>query len=211
MPPRNKGKGKGFAWIMAHKDHAGDDCLIWPYGRNNETGYGSFGHLGVLYYAHRFMCELIHGPAPSDKHYATHSCGNGHGGCANPRHLAWDTASGNADDRIFHGRGNVPGQSHAKLTQELADQIRALKGKQSQYAIARDFNISRENVARIHRGIAWTGKPRRGDIRYNAEQRAGIALRARQMHKEGKSYDDIAAAFDISRTYASGLARGLFK
>lgn len=205
----NKGQGKGIKWVREAATYMGDDCLIVPFSRNPETGYAMFGYLGKIYYVHRYVCELVHGPAPSEKHYATHSCGNGHGGCANPRHLAWDTSAGNADDRIFHGRGNISGR--AKLTQEIADQIRALKGTLSQYEIARRFNISRENVARIHRGVAWTGKPPRREIRLNAEQRAKIAVRARQMHKEGKTYEEIGAEFDISRIYASGLARGVLK
>lgn len=209
--PYNKGRGKCIKWVREAATYTGDDCLIYPYSRNSETGYGTLGYLGKIYYAHRFVCELIHGPAPSEKHYATHSCGNGHEGCANPRHLAWDTSAGNADDRIFHGRGNAPGFGGTKLTQAVADQIRALKGKKSQYAIARSFGISRENVARIHRGVAWTGKPPRRDVRLNAEQRAKIAVRARQMHKEGKTYEEIGTEFDISRVYASGLARGIMK
>lgn len=206
---QNRGKGKGVRWAREAATYAGDDCLIFPYARNAETGYGTFGYLGKIQYAHRFVCELVHGPAPTEKHYATHSCGNGQGGCANPRHLAWDTSAGNADDRVFHGRNT--GGGRRKLTQALADQIRALKGVRSQYVIAREFNISRENVARIHRGVAWTGKPPRKDNRFTPEERARIAIKARQMHKEGITYDVIGATFDISRGYASGLARGRFR
>lgn len=203
-----KGAGETARWLADHVGHQGDACLIWPFGRNPETGYGQLGYKGKSFYAHRFMCELVHGQ-PQPKQYAVHSCGNGHEGCVNPRHLAWDSSAGNASDRVFHGRGTAPGASKAKLTQDLADQIRALKGHVSQYVIARDYGVSRENIARIHRGVAWTGKPVIRRAKLSPEQRAHIAVRARQMHKEGKTYDEIASTFDISRVYASGLARGI--
>lgn len=204
-----RGEGKVVAWVRQHATYAGDDCLIFPFSRNNETGYGTFGYLGKQHYAHRFMCELVHGPAPSPKHYAVHSCGNGHDACVHPKHVAWDTSDANASDRVFHGRQTQPGASRAKLTQELADQIRDLKGHMSQYDIARDYNISRENVARIHRGVAWTGKPRKQHVLFNKTERAKVAERARQLHREGKTYDEIAEVFGISRVYASNLARGV--
>lgn len=206
-----RGKGNAVTWLRDHVAFAGGECLIYPFARNPETGYGMLGFEGGHYYAHRFMCELVHGPSPIPKQYAVHSCGRGHDGCVNPRHLAWDTSAGNAADRVFHGNQKKAGEPRYKLTQELADQIRALKGKQSQYDIARDFNISRENVARIHRGVAWTGKPMNHGTKLTDDERAIAALRCRQLHKEGKTYDEIAAEFGITRSYASMLARGKFR
>ena len=152
MSPPNKGKGKGIAWIMANKDHAGDECLIWPFSLTN--GYGTFGYLGELHYAHRYMCEVVNGPAPSDNHEAAHSCGNGHLGCAHPRHVSWKTKSENQADRALHGRKATGGKG--KLTPEQASEIRALKGRVKQRELALIYGVSRANISLIHAGKAWT-------------------------------------------------------
>ena len=65
-------------------------------------------------------------------------------------------------------------------------------------------------VAKIHRGELWASR-RPIEKRFSIEQRRTIATRARQMRKDGKTYNDVAAEFDISRAYASLLARGLAK
>src|SRR4051812_5100930 len=99
--PPNKGKGEAVAWLREHALYCGDDCLIWPFSR--ARGYGNFGYLGKNIYAHRFMCELIHGPAPTPDHHAAHSCGNGHKACVNPMHITWKTSSENMRDKELHG------------------------------------------------------------------------------------------------------------
>lgn len=93
MAPPNKGKGKVAQWLREHASHTGLNCLAYPFFRNQWTGYAQFGFEGKMLYAHRFMCELKNGPAPSDKHHAAHTCGNGHMGCVNPMHLAWKTVA----------------------------------------------------------------------------------------------------------------------
>ncbi len=88
----NKGKGKAFAFLQSLVGHVGDECVSWPFGRMHK-GYGQLGHLGKSHKAHRMLCEMVYGPPPTDKHQATHSCGNGHLGCVNPNHLEWKTSS----------------------------------------------------------------------------------------------------------------------
>lgn len=81
----------------------GDDCLPWPYSRN-ENGYGTlYAPKGETTVASRAVCELVHGPAPSDTHMAAHSCGKGHEGCVNPKHLRWATPLENSADKVIHG------------------------------------------------------------------------------------------------------------
>lgn len=82
-----------------------DECLIWPL-RRKKTGYGSLKVKGKSMTAHRVICREAHGEPPSAKHQAAHSCGKGHLGCVNPRHLSWKTARENQIDRIFHGTGS---------------------------------------------------------------------------------------------------------
>jgi hypothetical protein len=134
----NRGKGAAVAWLRAHAAHQGDECLTWPFSRIGK-GYGSFGYLRKQLYAHRFMCELVHGPAPSPQHQAAHSCGKGHEGCVNPRHLSWKTNSENQLDRSAHG--NREPKRRTILTVEQVTTIRALKGHKTQREIADMFGV----------------------------------------------------------------------
>jgi hypothetical protein len=95
----NKGNGAAVKWLRDRATYNGDGCLIFPFSRNPQKGYGMFGNNGELLYAHRFMCELANGPPPTRKHQTLHSCGNGHGGCVHPQHLSWGTNSDNQRDR----------------------------------------------------------------------------------------------------------------
>jgi len=149
----NKGKGKGIQWILAHVDYDGEGCLIWPLSRNPETGYGMFGLNGELLYAHRHMCTLANGPPPSPEHEAAHSCGNGRGGCAHPKHLDWKTPSENALDCRAHGTHlrNTKG-SRQTLTDEQVAEIRSLNGEMTQRNIANKFGCSPSTVRDIFSG-----------------------------------------------------------
>lgn len=135
--------------------YAGDDCLIWPFTRVAE-GYGQIRRDGRRQRVHRLVCEAVHGLPASSGLVAAHSCGNGHLGCVTPRHLSWKTSQGNALDAIEHGtfpRGERHG--NAKITAEIASDIRALKGRLSQRKIGKLFDISGAHVAHIHAGRLW--------------------------------------------------------
>lgn len=66
--------------------YAGDDCLLWPFGRT-AAGYGMIRRDGKRLYVHRILCRISHGAAPRGRPFAGRSCGNR--GCVNPRHLRW--------------------------------------------------------------------------------------------------------------------------
>lgn len=149
--PVTKGNGKTYRWLVEHSTFAGPECLTWPFS-THPTGYGTFGHNGGHFYAHRFMCELVHGPAPSPKHYASHNCGNGHLSCIHPGHLAWKTPYENAIDRLRHGNNHKAGRKRDKLTAEQASEIFALKGVMTQYEMAALYKVSRETISSIHTG-----------------------------------------------------------
>lgn len=146
-----RGAGKTIQWIRDHVAYAHEDwCLIWPFSKTR--GYGTFSYLGTHYYAHRFMCELAHGAAPSDEHEAAHSCGDE--GCVNPRHLSWKTPAENGLDSRKHGT-HVRSRygSVGKITQEQAETIRGLKGAKKLHEIADEYGISESTVSNI-----WVGK-----------------------------------------------------
>ncbi len=136
----NKGTGRAVPWLEAHLNHEGEECLFWPFYKG--TGYGQFKHNGVYYYAHRYMCELVNGPAPTPKHQAAHSCGRGQDGCVNPRHLDWKTNGENQLDRRAHGTKS----SGPKVTPELRARLLALKGEKTEMELAAMFGIARSVV-----------------------------------------------------------------
>jgi hypothetical protein len=106
--------------------------------------------------AHRVMCLLAHGQPPSIEHVAAHSCGNGAGGCVNPRHLRWATASGNEADKVFHGTSNRGERSgSAKLTESEVRSIRSLEGRMTQQDIADKFGVHLMTVNSILRRRNW--------------------------------------------------------
>lgn len=132
-----------------------EDCLTWTFG-NNGKGYGVF-HVGRrTVAAHVYVCTTVHGPRPSGIHDAAHSCGNGHLGCVNPKHLRWATRSENQLDRHKHGTMLTGAKNpQAKLTDEDVRGIRSLLGSLSQRKIAEKFGVSQMIVSRISRGQLW--------------------------------------------------------
>jgi hypothetical protein len=141
-----RGKGAAVEWLRAHVGYKAKSCLAWPFSRH-PTGYGSLGVERKQHYAHRYMCELVHGPAPSDKHQAAHSCGNGHMGCVNPLHLSWKLIRDNLLDR--RGHGTAIANQHGRfggLTTEQVAQIRALKGVKTQQELADMFGVKRPAI-----------------------------------------------------------------
>lgn len=150
------GQGKGIAFLRALLDSAPPTCVTWPMSRDPSNGYGRLGVNGKNYWAHRLMCELAKGPAPSAGHEATHSCGNGKLGCVNPRHLDWGTRSRNQLDRRFHGTKARGGRGvRRKLTPEKVAEIRALKGLKTQREIAAKFGVSDATIRDIYSGKSW--------------------------------------------------------
>jgi len=141
----NRGKSKGVAWIMANLGYAGDDCLIWPFSRNN-YGYGQVGFNGKVRKASRVMCEMVRGPAPLDKPQAAHSCGNGHLGCCNPRHLSWKDNSANQKDRRAHGSPEGAIGRRTRLTVGQIELIQSTRGIVTQENLAAQLGVKRGTI-----------------------------------------------------------------
>lgn len=142
---------KELAWLELHRGFDGDDCLIWPYNRYRH-GYAAGRRGGTHTTAHRLMCELAHGPAPSPQHDAAHSCHNR--GCVNPRHLRWATKIENQHDRIendTHIRGRK--NPNAKLSE--ADVLAIRSSIDTTRSLADRFSITPSTVNDIRSGRAW--------------------------------------------------------
>lgn len=149
-------QGEPLDWLRGNVPAETDDCLVWPYGRFAD-GYGAIRWEGRKHRVHRLVCTMIHGDPPCESMDAAHTCGNGHLGCVNDRHLYWATRAQNLADRIAHGtanRGQRNGQ--AKLTELEAREILSLKGSGIlQKDVAARFGVSRELVGRIWRRQIW--------------------------------------------------------
>lgn len=151
--------GSVLKWLDDHKEYDGDDCLMWPFSRSRVTGFGTLTVKGRSHRAHRLMCELAHGSAPEDNLHAAHSCGKGHLGCVNPKHLRWATPIENAADKVEHGtapRGTTNGHSRLNEADVLSIRRQAGDGV-AQRLIAEKFGITRAAVSAIvvRRNWAW--------------------------------------------------------
>lgn len=151
---RHAAKGEAQKWVRMHAHHTGDECLFWPFG-GNQYGYGQVWHDGRMSLVHRVMCELTSGPPPSPQHDCAHTCGRGHLGCCNPRHLKWKTKSDNQADRLRHGtmvRGSDA--PNAKLTESDVVAIRSANGI-AQKDLAAQYGVSRATLSQIINYRKW--------------------------------------------------------
>lgn len=143
-------------WLIDRVDYIGDDCLTWPF-KMRPNGYGEIRQTdGTRMAASRYMCVLVNGGPPDPSYQAAHSCGNGHLGCVNPRHLRWATRLENEADKRIHGTLML-GEDHpaSKLTESDVRQIRALQGTMTHAGIASLFGIARSTVGLIVNRKNW--------------------------------------------------------
>ena len=146
--------GEPIQWIMDNVHFQNDECLPWPYASGGRGDAVVF-HDGRMRSASRVMCEMAHGvPDPSLSLECAHNCGNGHLGCMNPKHLRWDTRSGNHSDKVIHGTHNRGERNlNAKVSEIQALEIMA--SKESLSALSKKYGISVSAVSAIRTGKNW--------------------------------------------------------
>jgi hypothetical protein len=149
--------GTAMAWLEAHRNYQGQDCLKWPFSVNDK-GRGLLLFRGRTTQAPRAMCILAHGDPPSPNHFSAHNCGKGHEGCVHPGHLRWATQKENLADMVVHGtilRGEK-NPAHKLTPDEVAEIRRRLKTQSAGItAIAKEFCVGRTAIRRIKHGETW--------------------------------------------------------
>jgi hypothetical protein len=109
---------------------------------------------------HRLICEAFHGKPADMSMHACHGDGNSLNNCA--YNIRWDTAYGNRQDTVRHGRANR-GERHglSKLTISDVEEIMTLiETGRSDSEIAEMFSLCRTNIRSIRVGRTWTYKPK---------------------------------------------------
>jgi len=104
--------------------------------------------------AHRYAYQMVYGPIPAGMHVC-HRCDVR--SCVNPAHLFLGTPKENMADAALKGRMARGTKSHnAVLTEDDVRAIRRrLAQKDSQYAIARDYNVNQTAISHISVGRNW--------------------------------------------------------
>ena len=149
-----RGFGLKWQWIVDNAKHGGDDCLVWPFP-HSANGRGGVKIDGKHLTAPKAMCTAAHGPPPTWRHQAAHSCGNGHLGCLNPKHLRWATGKENAADRVAHGT-KMMGEKHhqAILTEKDVLAIRQARSEKRR-VLAERYGVSYETIIDIVNYRSW--------------------------------------------------------
>lgn len=149
-------RGAAREFLEAHVTHEGDDCVLWPFARD-ERGYARIRDGGENLPAYRVMCRLAHGEPVEPRAHATHNCGKGTDGCINPRHLEWGTAFKNQQDRVEHGTSNRGERCAAHRLK--ADQVEVIFARlmdgERPYLLARKYGVHDVTILDIKTGRSW--------------------------------------------------------
>lgn len=139
--------------VMAYE---GDECLKWPYGSDG-FGRGSIMINKKHIRASRYVCLMTHGEPPQPNMHAAHSCGNGHLGCVNKRHIRWATPAENSNDKHQHGT-ILKGEDNpmVKLTRDEAVAIHSTPvADATNSELAKRYGVSSETIRRVRAGTSW--------------------------------------------------------
>lgn len=133
-----------------------DDCILWPFSRS-QAGYAKLKIAGFnSLILSRVICQMVHGEPASSGLEASHTCGRGHDGCVNPRHIVWKTRLENQHDRYTHGTIRVGEYGAArKLTSEAVLEIRANVDSLTSIEWAEKFNVRPSTVIDAIRRKTW--------------------------------------------------------
>lgn len=153
-------KGMAAEWVLDNLYHDGEECLIFPFGKGgNKTPY-KYGRIsidGKLESVHVVMATILYGERPTQSHQVRHICGNGHLGCANPKHLAWGTVKENCLDKVEHGT-DIRCEKHPMTgftNSDVLEILALLSDGWTQWDIARKYGVTQSAISGIKLGKTW--------------------------------------------------------
>jgi hypothetical protein len=150
----------------------------WEFqGARQESGYGRLSSRidgrQRGFNAHRVVCEAFHGMP--EGYFGCHKCDNPP--CCRPSHLFPGTQKDNIRDCIGKGRNFPPpvknwapivarGEHHWQVLTD--DQVRQIKNRlmdgEAQVSIAKDFDVSFQQISKIAKGDRWAHQATEFDI-----------------------------------------------
>lgn len=132
-----------------------DECVIWPYAKASQRGYGQVYIDGQKLYAHR-EALVRRTPPPDAKSVVRHGPCN-RPACMNYRHLSWGTQAENNNDKLRDGTHSIGERNGwAKLTEDEVLELRRRYGNgERQRALAVEFGVTVMTVNRAIRGESW--------------------------------------------------------
>jgi hypothetical protein len=114
--------------------------------------YGLFHHNNVRGNAHRQSWKIHYGEIPAGL-LVMHSCDVPY--CCNPDHLTLGTHTANMQDMAKKGRARKGTPNPRKLTQELAEEIKANKDNLKGSELAQKYNVSYLTIKNVQSGKSW--------------------------------------------------------
>lgn len=108
---------------------------------------------------HRLVCVAFNGNAPSSKHQVAHNDGNRQNNVST--NVRWATSKENHADRVAHGTDPKGERANSsKLTEKDVREIRRrAKTGETNWMIARDFDVVAEHIYAIKSRRAWGWLP----------------------------------------------------
>lgn len=143
---------QAFAYYMGTELPAARHCWLWL-GTITPTGYGVVMVRGKNIQAHRLSYTIFNGPLAADQ-IVRHTCDNPP--CVNPHHLAAGSQAQNMQDCTDRGRQALGSALPiSRLTPEIVREIRGLRGRETQQAIADRFGVHPGTIQALLDGKTW--------------------------------------------------------
>ncbi len=180
-------------------------CWLWT-GCKNKAGYGSIslggkgaGNRNV----NRVSWELHFGIIPKG-FFVCHKCDNP--SCVNPEHLFLGTPKENMTDMIIKGRKRSALGSDASRSKLIEVQVLQIFNDERSYTeIAKEFNITHEQVGRIKRKKDWNHLTK--DLECIVRRKTLSEDLVLKIFIDARSLDVIANDFGICRTTVSNIKK----
>lgn len=122
------------------------ECILSPYSRN-KGGYSRVNIKGKTILSHVFVLESVSKKKLKINNEVIHSCGNGHLGCVNPKHLSWGTREQNVKDAILHGSKHSGSKKFSD--REVSEMRKLLKEGVDHFTVSEKYNISPSYLNKI--------------------------------------------------------------